>query len=102
MSRDYIYIDDLIRMIIGSFASDAKYDVYNLGSGVGETVNQIVDAIEKSSGIIPKKKYLDKPLVFVDKSVLDISRFLNEFNINPEISLDEGIGKTWKYVKSLQ
>jgi UDP-glucose 4-epimerase len=102
MSRDYLYIDDLTRMISGSFESDAKYDVYNLGSGVGETVNQIVDAIEKSSGIVPKKVFIDKPLVFVNKSVLDISRFVNEFNIKPETSLDEGIKKTWEYVKSLQ
>src|SRR5207245_2308630 len=50
MVRDYFYVGDLIRMIAGSYAAENQHEVYNLGSGQGTTVNQLVDAIEKCAG----------------------------------------------------
>lgn len=101
MVRDYIYIDDLIKMMVGSYKSDNKHPVYNLGSGTGESVNQIVDAIEKCTGSIADKTYLDTPPTYIHRSVLDIQQFVNEFGLQPEVSLEEGIARTWDYVKNI-
>ena len=101
MIRDYIYIDDLIEMMAGSFDKNNKFSTYNLGSGIGTSVNQIVKSIEKCTNHVPKKTYLNTPLTFVHKSVLDNHRFIKEFNIHPKTKLEEGVAKTWDYVKSI-
>jgi UDP-glucose 4-epimerase len=102
MVRDYIYISDLIEMIAGSYAKDNIYNEYNLGCGRGESVNDIVLAIEKCTGKNIERAYLPKPSTFVDRSVLDIGRFVNEFGIKPRTNLEAGIQETWKYVQEIQ
>lgn len=91
MIRDYIYVDDVAKMIVNSFESKHKHDLYNIGSGNGTTINSIIKNIE----IIMHKRaiirYLDKPSTFVDKVVLDTSRFISEHEIKPEFNLKKGI-----------
>lgn len=101
MIRDYIYIDDLINMVVGSFAEANKHAVYNLGSGKGVSVNEVVDAIETCTNHIAEKTRIDTPSTFIHKSVLDTKRFIEEFNIHPTTNLEEGVAKTWDYVKDI-
>lgn len=101
MVRDYIYIDDLINMILASYSKPNHFSEYNLGSGTGESVNELIAAIEKCSGSSIGKEHVEVPSTFVQKSVLDISRFSNEFGEIPFTPLEEGMRRTWEYVKQL-
>lgn len=101
MVRDYIYIDDLIAMMVASYKQGNQYAEYNLGSGRGQTVNEIVAAIESCTGFSIEKSFLETPPTFIKKSVLDIQRFVNEFGTQPHVSLEDGVARTWKYVKEL-
>ncbi len=101
MMRDYIYIDDLIAMMVGSYDKPNKHSEYNLGSGKGETVNELVELIEKCVGHAAKKEYLPTPSTFIQKNALNIDRFVQEFDIKPIVSLKDGIARTWDYVKKL-
>ena len=102
MVRDYIYIDDLINMITTSYAKSSQSEVYNLGSGSGVTINQIISTIEKCTGGHLKKIYTETPSTFVHKSVLDIQRFTQEFGFKHPLSLEDGIKRTWDYVKEIK
>jgi UDP-glucose 4-epimerase len=88
-------------MIVGSYKSDNKYSEYNLGSGKGVSVADILLAIEKFSGRSVKQNHLPAPSTFVHRIVMNIDRFVDEFGINPEINLEEGINRTWDYVKAI-
>lgn len=101
MMRDYIYIDDLVNMIVSSYDRPNAFSEYNLGSGFGRTVNELVTAIEACSGTAPTIKHVPTPQTFVQRSVLDIGRFVEEFGAEPKTSFEDGIRKTWKYVKEI-
>jgi len=101
MVRDYIYIDDLMDLVRDTFYKQTKHKIYNLGSGDGSSVNDIIAAIESVTGKEVSKNHIKTPAVYVQRSVLDINRFTSEFDIQPKISLREGIEKTWEYVKSV-
>lgn len=101
MVRDYIYIDDLINMIVGSCFGNTKYHIYNIGSGTGSSVNQIIEALRSCVNKEIKVTHQAQPASFVQNSVLDTDRFLHEFNINPVIDLISGISKTWNYVAGI-
>lgn len=101
MVRDYIYIDDLIHMITATYARDNKHAEYNIGSGHGLSVNQLVASIEECTEFTAEKTHLPTPSTFTQKSVLNIDRFVKEFNIVPTTTFDEGIRRTWEYVKNL-
>jgi UDP-glucose 4-epimerase len=101
MMRDYIYIDDLISMIVGSYDKQSKNEVYNIGSGNGTSINELIVAIESCSQYSVEKKHAEVPSTYIQNSVLNIDRFTKDFNLCPMISLEEGIKRTWDYVKDL-
>jgi UDP-glucose 4-epimerase len=101
MVRDYIYVKDVARMIALSFL-DAKKRIYNIGSGTGSSVNEIVEVVKRTVGTEVKCQYSPVPPTFVNKVVLDTSLFRNEFGLVPEVELKEGIAKTWEYIKSYE
>lgn len=98
MVRDFIYVKDVAAMVVGSFET-SKESVYNIGSGTGVSINELVEAVKES---------VDKPVAienkesystFVDKVVLDTNLFRNEFKIEPQTDLKTGIIATWKFVQ---
>lgn len=99
MVRDYIYISDLINMMVETFKLNGNFSEYNVGSGSGSSINEIIENIENCSGLRFNKTFLDAPSSFVNKSVLSIERFNNEFGIKPVVDLNSGIRRTWEYVQ---
>lgn len=95
MVRDYIYVNDLVAMIAKVVGRTPKFDVYNMGSGQGHTVNEVLESLrrvtEKDFEIIEKPK----PATFVDEVILDTGRYLEEFGESPLTPLDEGVKKTF-------
>ncbi|MDD5489277.1 MAG: NAD-dependent epimerase/dehydratase family protein [Candidatus Moranbacteria bacterium] len=94
--RDYIYIDDLIentKKIV--FKKNNKFRIYNIGSGKGTTINQIVKTIQKVTGKKIKVKKMPARSIDVRRVVLDTSRIRKETNYSLNIPREKGIGKTW-------
>lgn len=99
MVRDYIYVKDVTDMIAMSFES-AKQTLYNIGSGRGVTVNELVEKIKTITQKSVVVEHKPTPPTFVEKITLNIDRFRSEFKDVSHISLDDGISKTWEYVQS--
>lgn len=99
MVRDYIYVKDVADMIVNIAHEDATEEMYNLGSGQGNTIQEILEIAEQVSG--KKATVQNKPIpsTFVDKAVLDTSRFTEEFHLTPKTNLHEGMQKTYDYIK---
>lgn len=98
MIRDYIYVKDVASMIVAGFET-AQEEMYNLGSGQGISLNELIEAIEKVVGRPLEKNHKPVPPTFVDKIVLDVGLFNRKFNIAPSTSLEAGIQKTWQYIQ---
>jgi UDP-glucose 4-epimerase len=71
-----------------------EFDLYNLGSGIGYSVQEILDRVEKLLGISLKIAPAPTPQTYVHKVVLDMSRYDKEFGPRDLTSLDQGIAKT--------
>tara|TARA_A100001015_G_C15020806_1_gene727886 strand:+ start:504 stop:1433 length:930 start_codon:yes stop_codon:yes gene_type:complete len=96
--RDYIHIDDVSNLIVNCLKK-RKPGTFNVGSGKGYTINQILKIIKKIHGPF-KIKYIEGKTYDVQKSILDISKTVNHFNWQPKISIHEGIKKIYLNVKS--
>jgi UDP-glucose 4-epimerase len=97
MVRDYVYVKDVAKMIVGSFL-EANKPVYNLGSGQGITVNELVSTITDVVDRPVDVTHKEVPATFVDRVILDTSLFQDEFNIPITVELEEGVRRTWDYV----
>jgi len=99
MVRDYLYVTDVASAFAVMIeAPEIQHDTYNVGSGVGHSVSEIIECVAKCIGHPIETIHREAPKSFVQCSVLDTSRMRSEFNWRPEISLEEGISRTVKYV----
>lgn len=99
--RDYIYIDDAIKGIVNIANIESKFDTYNLGTGIGTSVNELLDAISVVTGKKLDIEYQSGRKTDVPINYLDIHRYESEFGrLNP-LNLKEGIRLTKKYLETI-
>ncbi len=97
MVRDYLYVKDAAQLIVSSF-EETRFNVYNVGSGTGVSLNELLETINSITGKIAKVHYVSAPSTFVERNVLDTSRFVSEFGITSDTSLAQGIELTWEHI----
>ncbi|MBA4246742.1 MAG: UDP-glucose 4-epimerase [Microbacterium sp.] len=95
MVRDYILVDDLVAMIVRLTRTIPKHDVYNLGSGHGASVSDVIEAMRRVTRVDFGIELREKLSTFVDRSVLNVDRFVGEFGAVDLTPLDEGIRQTY-------
>ncbi|SOD98782.1 NAD-dependent epimerase/dehydratase family protein [Caenispirillum bisanense] len=97
--RDYIHIADLVEGLLAvadapvPTAAAAAMPVYNIGSGVGVSLNGIVDVLRSRLHLDPTVTYLPGRPFDVPVSVLDISRAAVELNWRPRLSFADGCAR---------
>lgn len=98
--RDYIFIDDVIDALekLGNYKGSEH--IFNIGSGVGYSINQIVNLIVKELEIdVPEIEYLAARKCDVKENVLDIDKITSILNWKPQVSIEEGVLQTIKLYK---
>lgn len=96
MMRDYIYVGDVARMIVETVNRTPAFPVYNVGSGHGTSVNELVGLAREITGRRVVVNHADQPVTFVQRSILDVERFSSEFAGTALVDLPEGMALTWQ------
>jgi UDP-glucose 4-epimerase len=95
--RDYVHVDDAVRMIVNTVGRPTEHETYNVGSGQGTSLRELLEIVGRVTGTEPTVEYLEQPATFVHRSVLDTTRYVAEFGPQRLRSLEEGIGQTWRH-----
>ena len=95
--RDYIYMDDVIRALIQLGKYDGKEHVFNVGSGKGHSLNEIMQIMRKIIGEEISVEYIPNRNCDVKVSVLNTSRIKAEIEWQAEVELWEGITMILEY-----
>lgn len=89
--RDYVFVNDVAKIVANVIGKNLKHSVYNIGSGRGHSVNEIIKEIEEA---VHKKaiiKHTSAPSTFVGYSVLDTHRLSYELPDIQYTTLRDGI-----------
>ena len=92
--RDYIYLDDLIDALMLTVESTNKFAVYNIGSGISFSVEEIINSVQKIVGT--NKKVVSENMVRkneINDVVADIGRANKELGWSPKTNFYEGMKK---------
>jgi UDP-glucose 4-epimerase len=97
--KDYIYIDDLIKMVYNITIS-GFCGIFNVGSGIGTSLNDLINKIRIITGFQPTVIYANKKSYDVSNFILDIEKakgLLGNFEFS---NLNYGINETWNWLKN--
>lgn len=97
--RDFIYIEDAIRGILNIVDGDSDLRIFNLGSGKGTSVNQVIEAIRNTVRKDLVVEHIASRSTDVPVNYLDISRYENSYGELKPLTLEEGIRKTAQFMK---
>lgn len=98
--RDYLHVSDLTAAVIALFSQDkARNEIYNVGSGVGKTVNQILEIIQSQVDYPLDIRYGEGRKVDVIVNVLNIEKIQSRANWLPEVSIEQGISELWQHIR---
>lgn len=96
--RDYIYIDDLVQATLSLLGKeDAFNKTFNVGSGVGYSVNDILRILKEVSGLELSVNYLPARQEDVSHVVLAIDRIQDMIDFQP-LGIQEGIQRFASFV----
>ncbi|WP_427184293.1 NAD-dependent epimerase/dehydratase family protein [Bordetella bronchialis] len=98
--RDYVYVDDVSRALIAAASYEGDEKIFNIGSGVGQSILEIAGVIESLLNTRLNMRFADARPVDVPKSVLDCRRAAVELGWQAEIQLREGMERTIAWMKS--
>lgn len=89
--RDFIYIKDVINAIYKVMTSCSENKVYNIGSGKGLSLLNVIETLSQITGLPYTVNFLEKRSFDVPENVLDITLASKNLSWNPSYSLEDGI-----------
>lgn len=89
--RDFLHVNDFVDLIIKILEHDFKFEIFNVGSGVSYSFEQIVNKIENMMSQKINLEYEEDKNTYIDNITADISKLRNYMAWEPKISLDNGL-----------
>ncbi|MBI5510699.1 MAG: NAD-dependent epimerase/dehydratase family protein [Deltaproteobacteria bacterium] len=93
-TRDYVFVDDVVRANLLALRHDQAQGAYNIGTGLETDLLQLAGALRKATGYEGEIVHADAKPGEQRRSVLDIGRAGRELHWQPQCDLDSGIRKT--------
>jgi len=97
-TRSFCYIDDCVEGIYKLMRSDYRHPL-NLGQDRMVTINQLADIVATVAGMPIRKRHIDGPQGVRGRNS-DNTRLRQVLGWEPEISLEEGLARTYRWIET--
>src|SRR6266850_2836875 len=98
--RDYVYIQDAVEALLKALAFEGEPKIFNIGSAVGVSLNQLVGEIQKLVGHPVAVEYAAARSLDVPVNILDSSLARRHLGWSARTSLAEGLRHTYEWMRS--
>jgi len=96
--RDYIYIANVVDALVKAAFYSGKERLFNIGSGQGKSLNDILAVIEVLLNRPVNRTYLASRSFDVPANVLDIAHAQKHLAWSPQISFETGLTSTFLWL----
>ena len=101
--RDYIHVVDLARAHVAAFnrleenKSKTAYEVFNVGTGQGHSVLEVIASFERVSGKTLNYAIGPRREGDIVAAYANVDKALQQLNWSPKYSLDEAVHSAWQW-----
>lgn len=96
--RDYFYIKDGVSSVYKAMKYSGSISLFNISSGKGHSINQILDKFKKELKLKFKVNYLAPRKFDVPVNILKNIRANKVLNWKPSTDFSTALKKTWRYI----
>ena len=101
VTRDFMYVKDLVKGCLLVLEKGESMKPYNVGSGTGVTIGELVQAVVKSSDKNPTIEWDNSKPTTIPYKVSSIERLQSELNFKPDYTFEQGIKETMEWYENL-
>ena len=98
--RDYVYIGDVIDAFVRAMEYDGPERVFNIGSGKGLSLNDVLDTIDSVLGKPCQRRYIAGRDFDVPASVLSIERAASQLGWRPRVEFSSGVRRSAEWLRT--
>ena len=99
-SRDFVYVTDVVESLLT--VAGAGGGPFNVGTGNGLTVSELHHACAAVAGVAAEPRHEVARLGDIQRSVLDVSRIERERGWRAQVTLEDGLRRTWAWMQEAQ
>ncbi len=94
--RDFLHVDDFVDLILKIKDYNCKFEIFNVGTGISFSFNEIIEKIEKITLKKLNLEYLEDEKIFIEDIKADITKIKEKLDWKPRIGIEEGLKKMLK------
>jgi UDP-glucose 4-epimerase len=98
--RDYIYVSEVMSALLSACEYKGNHRIFNIGSGVGRSLNDLLKDIARVTGKKPDVRYHDGRKTDVPQIVLDCTLAANELSWLPQMKFETGLNLTKSWMET--
>ena len=106
--RDYIHVVDLAKAHVVALnrllseKNKANYEIFNLGTGKGSSVLEVIQSFERVSGRTLNYKIVDRREGDITAAYADTNRANNELGWKAQLTLDDAMRSAWNWEQKVR
>lgn len=106
--RDYIHVVDLAKAHVAALKrllnhnNTSKYEVFNVGTGKGSSVLEVIQAFEKVSGQTLNYKIVGRREGDIVAAFADTEKANSLLNWKANLTLEDALGSAWKWEQKIR
>jgi len=106
--RDYIHVVDLAKAHVVAIErlinnnNTNKYETYNIGTGKGSTVLEVIQSFERVSGTSLNYSFVPRRAGDIISAYADTSKVTKSLGWEAECSLDDAMRSAWKWENKIK
>lgn len=98
--RDFLYVGDAVRGLAAAAQHQGPDRVFNIGSGEGHSLKNLLTIIEKIVGQTIRVKFSEPRRFDVPINILSIARAREQLKWSPDVGLEDGIERTVAWLRA--
>lgn len=100
-TKDYIFIDDLVAGVISLLRTHRASGVFNIGTGKGLSVVELLRLISKTIGKEPALAFGPPFAGDVSRNIMSCEKLRVATGWWPRVNIEEGLARTWDWMRPL-
>lgn len=99
VTRDYLFGSDVAEAMVAAAQHDGPESVFNIGSGVGRSLNDILASLQDVLGVEPDIQYQPSRSLDIPSSVLDCTLAAQVLGWRARTPWSDALRETWQWTR---
>ncbi len=100
-TRDFTYVEDIVRATFSAFEKGVSGAIYNLGGGENIPLLNLLKIMEEVTGKKIKVSFKEREKGDAPHTWADYSKTKRDLGYTPKVKLKEGLSNQWEWTKKL-